>query len=205
MESQNQGQNPNTMLSQQVHNGWFERVVRFYSRRFHFIMIPVGAIMAAVHIRYSIMYFGQCPIQPMIIFYMLVHAAVHVVVMILAFLGVITVRCIYSRDGEGSKMLGRCILIIVLISTLLLLLFSLAWVIAGSVWIFGAKTSGVQGDDPSITTTYCQQELFRIAFTLLIVNYVVHGIVIFFVTMGWICRKKQQINSSGVTIQTMNN
>ncbi|CAF4238957.1 unnamed protein product, partial [Adineta steineri] len=46
-----------------------------------------------------------------------------------------------------------------------------AWLITGSVWVFGAKANGVQGDNPNATNTYCQSDLYKSAFVLLIINY----------------------------------
>jgi hypothetical protein len=63
---------------------------------------------------------------------------------------------------------------IVVIITLVLLLFSFAYLVADLVWIFDAKTNDVQGLDPTSTTTYCQSKLYNTAFVLIIVNYIIH-------------------------------
>jgi hypothetical protein len=187
------------------HNDRFQRAIRFYLRRFHFIAIPLIIILVAIHLKFAIQYLGQCPMQPMINIYMIVHATVQVVLMLITFIQIINIRCIYLRDGEQNKTVGRIILVVGLISTLVLLLFSLAWLIAGSVWIFGAKTNGVQGSIPNATTTYCESDLFNAAFTLLIINYVMHGLIIFIVVMRCICRKNERILDPGIDMNTMSN
>jgi hypothetical protein len=187
------------------HNDRFQTAIRFYLRKFHFIAIPLIIILVAIHLKFAIQYLGQCPIQPMINIYMIVHATVQVVLMLITFIQIINIRCIYLRDGEQNKTVGRIILVVGLISTLVLLLFSLAWLIAGSVWIFGAKTNGVQGSIPNATTTYCESDLFNAAFTLLIINYVMHGLIIFIVVMRCICRKNERILDPGIDMNTMSN
>jgi hypothetical protein len=202
MLSQHQGQNgfPPT-----ARNDRFQRAISFYLRKFHFIAIPLVIVLVAIHLKFAIQYFGQCPMQPMIIIYMIVNAALQVVLMLITFIQIINIRCIYLRDGEQNKKVGRIILVVGLISTLILFLFGLAWLIAGSVWIFGAKANGVQGLNSNATTTYCQSDLFNAAFTLLIITYVMHGLIILMVVIRCICRKQEAIPDPGIDMNTMNN
>jgi hypothetical protein len=156
-----------------------EKCFRFYRANFHLISIPVVGILAIIHLIFGIEYLGQCTIQPMINIYMIVHASVALFIILLALIGVIIVRCIYPHlEKENHKMIARRLILIVVILTLIVFLFSFAWLVAGSVWIFGAKSNGVQGSDPMTTTTYCQSNLYRVAFTLIIINYIVHVIII---------------------------
>jgi amino acid transporter len=168
-----------------------EKCFRYYRANFHLITIPIIAILAIIHLIYGIEYLGQCTIQPMINIYMIVNASVALFIILLALSGVIIVRCIYPNlEEENHKMIARRLILIVVILTLIVLLFSLAWLVAGSVWIFGAKSNGVQGSDPMATTTYCQSNLYRAAFTLVIVNYIVHGLIILMIIMRRIRRNR---------------
>lgn len=160
-------------------NNRMDKIVRFYRRKFHFITIPIGVVLSAVHLKFAIEYLGQCPIQPMINIYMIVHAAVTLTLILLALAGVIVARYGYPRPDENNNPTNaRYILLTVFGLTLIFFLFSFSWLVAGSVWVFGAKANGVQGTDPSATTTYCQSNLYRAAFVLLIIHYVLHGIII---------------------------
>lgn len=199
MEIEYNGENVNLPYSS-TYNDRLKPFIRFYSLKFHFIGVPIILIIAIIHLKFSIQYFGQCPIQPMINIYMIVHAVIHLSLMILTFIGVINIHCIHPHFQYKHQIIPRIILIVILIGTLVLLLFSLSWLIAGSVWIFGAKTNGVQGSDPTKTTTYCQSNLFRAALTLLIVNYVIHGIIVLIFLFRYIYRKRQQpsINMNSV-------
>ena len=172
-------------------NTRFKQIIRFYSLKFHFITVPLTLIIAIVHLRFAIKYIDECPIQPMINIYMIVHAAVHLSIMLITFLGVINIRCIYPSFQHPNQTVPRVILISILAVTLTLMLFSFGWLIAGSVWVFGAKANGVQGSDSTDTTTYCQTELYRSAFVLLIVNYVVHIIIFSVLIFKRICQKQE--------------
>jgi hypothetical protein len=125
---------------------------------------------------------------------MIVHALVALVIILVSLIGVIDVHCIYSRVEENNNQINaRRLMLIVVILILILLLFSFAWLVAGSVWIFGAKANGVQGLNPAATATYCQSDLYKAAFVLIIVNYVVHAIIIMLLVVRRICCKRGNI------------
>jgi len=120
---------------------------------------------------------------------MIVNASVILCASLLTLIGVIDVRYIDSHDKEdNNKIIARCLILIVVSLGLILLLFSLAWLVVGSVWIFGAKRNGVQGSNPTAKTTYCQSDFYRAAFVLIIVTYITHIAIIVIVIMkrlGW--------------------
>jgi len=170
-----------------------DRLLRFYKGQFHLFVIPISIIIAIIHLKFGIEYFGQCTIQPLIITYMITHASVIIVVSVLAFFGVITARCIYSPAGaNNTNTTAHHLVLIVAFLTLILMSFSFAWLVAGSVWVFGAKSS-VQGSDFTITTTYCPSDLYRAAFLLIIVNYVVHVVVILLIAYKQLCRNNGRV------------
>jgi hypothetical protein len=170
--------------------GCIDICIRFYRAKFHLLGIPVIIILAAIHLKYAIQYLGQCPIQPKINIYMIVHAATILLVMVISLIGVMDVHCIYFRtENYYKEMIARYLILVVVFVTVILFLFSLSWLVAGSVWIFGAKTNGVQGSDPTATTTYCQSELYRAAFVLIILNYIFHIFIITLFVCGSICWK----------------
>jgi hypothetical protein len=186
--------NNNTDVALSMRNDRLDKVIRFYRRKFHFISIPVGILFSAIHLKFAIEYLGQCSIQPMINIYMIVHASVTLVLILLALIGVIIVHCIYSRSEEDNNQItARRLILIVIMLSLILFLFSFAWLVTGSVWIFGAKTHGVQGSNSNDTTTYCQSDLYRAAFVLIIVNYVVHTIIILLFVLRHVCCKRENI------------
>lgn len=180
-------QNNNAAVFSPPRRDWIGNYMRFFMFRFHFIAIPVGIILAAIHLKYAITYLGECPIQPMINVYMIVHAAVGLFAIITVLIGVLIARCIDSRvEIENNKMIARRLIIVLLIFQVIVGLFSLSWLIAGSVWIFGAAADGVQGSKLADTTTYCQSHLYRAAFVLIIINYVLHCLFIVVIIVGCI-------------------
>jgi hypothetical protein len=180
-------QNDSAAVFSPPHQDWIGKYMRFFKFRFHFIAIPVGIIIAAIHLKFGIEYLGECTIQPMINVYMIVHAAVALFAIMTVLIGVFTVRCIDSRvEIKNNKMIARRLMIVILIFQLIVALFSLSWLIAGSVWIFGAAANGVQGSDPTDTTTYCQSTLYRAAFVLIIINYVLISLIIVAIIVGYI-------------------
>jgi amino acid transporter len=156
-----------------------ERCLRFYERNFHLITIPIGTIVGIIHLIFGIEYLGQCQIQPMINIYLIVQASVTLFIMLLALTGVITVRCIYPRlEKENNKKIARHLIVIIITLASILFLFTYAWLVAGAVWVFGARSNGEQGSDSLATTTYCQPTLYRAAFTLTIINLVINIVII---------------------------
>jgi hypothetical protein len=172
-------------------NGLIDKCLIFYRAKFHFVTIVLGIIFSIIHLKFAIEYLGQCPIQPMINIYMIVNASVTLCIVLLTLIGVMDVRYIDSHDKEDNNTIIARRLILIIISLVpILLLFNLGWLVAGSVWIFGAKSNGVQGSDPTATTTYCQSDLYRAAFVLIIVTYVSHALIIVMVIKRRLGRKK---------------
>ena len=156
----------------------FEKWILFYRSKFHLFSIPLGIVFSIVHLKFAVQYLGQCPVQPMINVYMIVHASVTLLLMLIALIGVIAARCLLRCEKHSDRTFIRYLIVGVGILSVVLTLFILSWLVAGSVWVFGAKSYGVQGSDSTITSTYCQSELYRAAFVLVIVNYVTHfGII----------------------------
>jgi hypothetical protein len=173
------------------HDERIDRCIRFYRSTFHLISIPLGIIFSIIHLKFAVEYLGQCTIQSMINIYMIVHASVALFLILLCLIGVINARCIYlDSEEDNNQRIAVCLILIIIILTLVLLSFSFAWLLAGSVWIFGAKSNGVQGSDPTAKTTYCQSDLYRAAFVLIIMNYVIHSLIILWFIFRCIFRKK---------------
>jgi len=168
-----------------------EKCFRFYRAKAHLISIPIIIIISIIHLKYGIKYLGQCPIQPKINIYLIVNASVALLLMLIAIIGVITARIYPRLEKKNEMMIARRLILIVIIFTLILSLFSLAWLVTGAVWIFGAKKNGEQGSNPQDTTTYCQPNLYRAAFTLVIINLIFHSVIILIIIIKCIRGNKQ--------------
>lgn len=175
-------------------NGCLQHVKSYYSRKFNILFVLAGIAISIVQLRYGIMYFNQCPMQPMISIHMVVHASIQVIIIVINILAFIDIRTIYARPEEKYQIRGRTILLVLLFFTIVLNLFILAWLIAGSIWVFGARNGGVQGSDPSNTATYCETDLIEAAFRLLIINYCLFGLTIFTLFCRNILRRPQHMS-----------
>ncbi|XP_075693001.1 transmembrane protein 272-like [Rhinoderma darwinii] len=102
-------------------------------------MIVMGAI-----------YKDDCPIQPYIPIFLMVLGVTHLVVYLLLFLRYVLENCSIVLEG-------------------LIGMFSFAWFITGSVWVFSlySKNKG---------PNFCDQNLYSFAFGFLIFEYVLIGI-----------------------------
>ncbi|XP_044126012.1 transmembrane protein 272-like [Bufo gargarizans] len=102
-------------------------------------MIVMGAI-----------YKDECPIQPSIPIFLLVAGVTHLVFIILLFL---------------RRVLETCSIVL----EALIGMFSFAWFITGSVWVFSLYSK-------NIDSSQCDQNLYFFAFGFLIFQYVVIGL-----------------------------
>jgi hypothetical protein len=176
-------------------NGLIDKCLSFYRAKFHFISIIVGIIISIIHLKFAIQHLGQCPIQPMINIYMIVTALVILCAALLTLIGMIDVRYIDSHDKEdNNKIIARRLILVVVSLVLILSLFEVAWLVVGSVWVFGAERNGVQGSNPTDTTTYCESDLYRAVFILIIISYITHIAIIVMVIMKRLGWKKGQTN-----------
>jgi len=163
-----------------------DKAVNYYGSKKHVATVIIGIVFGIVELRYGIQYNGQCPIQPMIATFLIVHGAVLLFDAGIGILALLTSRVIYSSYDQvvARRLIFALFLILVLVN-----LFSFAWYIAGNVWVFGALANGYQGSDSSNLTTYCESNLFRAAIGIIISRYVIFGIIIIIV----IFRKRHEI------------
>jgi bacteriorhodopsin len=89
-------------------------------------------------------------------------------------LAIVVARVIYPRN----QTLARRIVFAIFLFFILVNLFCFAWFIAGNVWVFGAATNGYQSTDSTNMSTYCQMDLFRAAFGIIISRYIIVTIII---------------------------
>jgi len=178
--------------------------IDFYARRSHFIVLPLIVILVIMLLRFSVKSIDECPIQPMISTYMIVYGIIHLLLIVLTCIGMLNTYYIYPRLQYTNEALPRFILLCVLVCRLILLVFGFAWLIVGSVWIFEAEHKGVQWSKPAHTTTYCRSELYRLAFALVVVNYIIYGYLVLSFLWKYISRKlKNKQNSQSDLSMTL--
>ena len=129
-----------------------------------------------VPVYFGVHYANQCPIQPLINVFMIVHGCTNLANAILLLIGFISAN--YIKRSSSSSPYTRRLFIGSLIGQLVVLLFSIAWLVAGQIWVFGAQSKGFQSTDVTQSTTYCASVLFWNAFVMIFITYGIYFILI---------------------------
>jgi len=158
-----------------------------------------SAIMVAtsiVQLYYGVQYQNTCPIQPLINTYLIVHGAAGLAGVVNLMLAYIVSN--YIKRSIDPLPCARYLLAVNLIVQLVLVVFNVAWMVAGQVWVFGAMTNGFQYDNPHEKSTFCYAKVFWPAFVIIFVTYLVWIIIILMLVTKPIMKcikKRHQINN----------
>ena len=164
-----------------------DKAIAYFSSKMFLVQIIITAVFSGIELHYGIDYRGQCPIEPWIDLFLIVHGSTKIVWVALSILAYINAKVLYVMMNK--KTIARHILMPILVLQLVFTLWFLAWFIAGNVWVF-SKKSYVQYTDPTNTSTYCQQTLYSAAFGLIISTYIVVGVIIIITIKRRIIGKK---------------
>ncbi|XP_040184785.1 transmembrane protein 272-like isoform X2 [Rana temporaria] len=104
-------------------------------------------------------YIDKCSIEPMIPIYLIVAGAVHLVGFVLLPLKLVFEKLMYAIEG-------------------ILVLFSLCWFIAGSVWVFRIY---------QVSPRDCDDTVYTFAFRILIFEYVFLCLAVFLICLRTCC------------------
>jgi hypothetical protein len=151
-----------------------DKAIKYYGSKLNVVNVIMSIVYGAVELSYGIQYNGQCPIQPMIAIFLIVHGAVLLFDGVIGFLGFLTSHVVYIRFDQ---VVARRLIFVLFLIVVLINLFCFAWFIAGNVWVFGAAANGYQGSNSTLTT-YCQSKLFSTAEGTIISKYIIFGVII---------------------------
>jgi hypothetical protein len=154
------------------------KVIAYFSSYRILIKIILTAAFSGVELHFGIDYRNQCPMEPWINIFLIVHGSTKLGWVVLAILAYINAKFVYGYMNK--KTMARQIVIPSIVLELLFTLWFLAWFIAGNVWVFSKKSS-VQYTNPKNTSTYCNQILYTAAFGLIIGTYIAFSIIITFI------------------------
>lgn len=152
-----------------------DAAISYYASRKHVVFTIMGAVFGIVELNYGVKYSGQCPIQPMIAIFLIVHGSVMLLEVAIGILAILISRVIYVKHDQ---VLARRLIFAVFLSLIFVNLFCFAWFIAGNIWVFGSITDGYQNSNSAISTTYCEIDLFRAAFGIIISRYIIVTVII---------------------------
>jgi len=150
-----------------------DKAIAYFASIMFLVQIIVSAVFAGLELHYGIYYRNQCPIQPWIDTFLIVHGSTKFGWVALSIFAFINAKFVYGIMNK--KTIARHIVRPILLLQLLYALWFLAWFLAGNVWVFSKKNS-VQYS--TYNSTYCQQTLYSAAFGLIISTYIVFGIII---------------------------
>jgi len=189
----NPGSNNITDGEQQLSNtqkGHLDQAITRLSNRRTLIQAALTTPSFAVELNNSITYLNQCPIQPLINVFLIVHGCSSLVNGIVLIMGFFTAK--YILQSPTPSPCARRLIAVNLIGQLVYLLFSVAWLVVGQVWIFGAQRNGFQSTNSTQTATYCHPTVFWTGFDVIIVTYAIWLIIILVLVWQFI-KKRHRI------------
>ncbi|CAF1447980.1 unnamed protein product [Adineta steineri] len=166
---------PTILPSRSKYEERLDKAIKYYSSKTLVAQIVLACVFAIPELRYGIGYKNQCPMQPQISMFLIVHGATKFAWVFLNILASIDAKIINERMKK--KDLARQLMLINLILQFLFALWFPSWFIAGNIWVFRNK-SRHQSTDPTNTSTYCNDELYQAASLLIIMTYIATGAVI---------------------------
>ncbi|CAF1016318.1 unnamed protein product [Adineta ricciae] len=131
------------------------------------VVLIISTFLPMAALTIGQIYKSECPIQPWIPRWVTVFGSVGLSASCLMFV-ILFINFKWHPEKEIGKYVSGCILC-------LLLFFFLAWLIAGSVWIFSVKPK-IQFVQTN-ATNYCQETLYKFAFGLTLAQYSLIGVL----------------------------
>jgi hypothetical protein len=176
-------------------------VTRFSSRRtLYQIALTIPSFV--VELKYGIQYLNQCPIQPLINVFLIVHGCSSLVNGLVLLLSYLT--AIHIKKSSTPSPRARCLFRISLIGQLVYLIFSVAWLVVGQVWVFGAQTNGFQSSNSTETATYCYSTVFWTGFAIIIVTYAIWLILIVFFGGRYLIKRYKSKQETATVVDERN-
>lgn len=131
-----------------------------------FLSLPLTVVVIGRHYRDP----RHCPIQPRISLFLIVHGSVSIASVLFLMICIVLTVYLASRGSSMSIVLG----ILTVGVMILLVIFSLIWLIVGSVWVFRVHNRVIHEYDRIhhyYLYTYCNPLLYRFTFVYIIISY----------------------------------
>ena len=111
-----------------------DKAMSYYLSKVLVGQIVLACVFAIPELRFGIGYQNQCPMQPQINTFLIVHGATKFAWVLVNILASIDAKVIYGVMNK--KILARKLMLINLILQLLFALWFPSWFIAGNIWVF---------------------------------------------------------------------
>ncbi|CAF1457333.1 unnamed protein product [Adineta steineri] len=179
-----------------------DKTMKYYTSKMVIVQIIVACGFSISELVCGLNYPNQCPIEPAIITFLVVHGATKFVWIFLTILAIVDARLIYKKMNRKS--LARQLMLINLAFQSLFAVWFFSWFIAGNIWVFRNKNR-YQSNDPTNTSTYCYEDLYQAASLLISTEYI--GFIITFigtVKRRFISRRLKHAMNNKVKHEIMN-
>lgn len=151
-----------------------------------------------VELDYGIKYINQCPIQPLINVFLIVHGCSSLANGIILLIGFLTAK--HLKQSPTPSTWVRGLFRVSLLAQLIYLIFSWAWLIVGQVWVFGAQTHGFQSSNSTDSSTYCVSNVFWTGFAIIIVTYAIWLIIFVVIGVRYIIKRHKMTQTTAAKI-----
>ncbi|CAF0804804.1 unnamed protein product [Rotaria sp. Silwood1] len=159
-------------------NGFFTSIY-FVISLLLYVTIPITQLVI------GLIYIGQCPVQQMIVVWMIVSGIFGILLAIVGIIIHVKIRkqqlSLSSYDDHQSYPLMIRILMPIFI---LILLFIVVWFFVGQVFIFEVKLR-VEFSDPTLPE-YCHGNLYKAAYILIFIDYLIFLLVIILNVLSYV-------------------
>lgn len=167
-------------------NGFFNSIY-FPISLLIFVMIPIAQIVI------GFIYIGQCPVQQMIVVWMIVSGITGILLTVTGIIIHVQARkqplSLLSCDSSQSNPL---IIRILMPSFVLILLFVIIWFFIGQVLVFEVKLR-VEFFDPTLPE-YCHGNLYKAAYILIFIDYIIFLLVIILNVLSYVAPPEESIS-----------
>jgi hypothetical protein len=143
------------------------------------LLLYVGVPISQLVIGF--VYLGQCPVQELIIIWMIVSGISGI---LLAIIGLIIHMKFRQPSFYNNSRFYPLIIRILLPTFLLILLFIIAWFFAGQVFIFEVKLR-VEFFDPTLPE-YCHKNLYKAAYIIIFIDYLIFLLAIILNVLSYV-------------------
>ncbi|CAF1402762.1 unnamed protein product [Adineta ricciae] len=150
-----------------------DKAINYYASKMVFAQIIFASAFSASELYYGVEYQDQCPIEPMMTTFLILHGAIKFVWVFLTILAIVDARLI--AQVMNKNVLARRLMFINLTLQPVFAAWFFIWFITGNFWVFRTKDR-YQSTNPTDTSTYCNEEVYQAAFLLIIMTYVIGGI-----------------------------
>ncbi|CAF1351845.1 unnamed protein product [Adineta ricciae] len=169
-----------------------DTTVKYYTSKMVIVHIIAACGLSISELYYGLSYPNQCPIEPMISTFLIVHGATKFLWIFLNILAIINARFLYGIINKKS--LARRLILINLLLQFLFAIWFFSWFIAGNIWIFRNKNH-YQSSNSSDTNTFCRQELYDAAMLIINVTYGGFAVTLIATIIRRLISRKKQKNA----------